>query len=110
MSDHEVLSSAWTLATTGDAESAVEIAAVRDVEDPSLWLHKALDVVWTYMSAQDRVISRIHEHDHDSMMWLSYAAALIGTEGAKSALRACSAGAPDDRCRTLCQNNLEDFS
>jgi hypothetical protein len=44
------------------------------------------------------------------MMWLSYAAALIGTEGAKSALRACSAGAPDDRCRTLCQNNLEDFS
>jgi hypothetical protein len=110
MSDHEVLSTAWTLATTGDAESAVEIAAVRDVEDPSLWLHKALDVVWTYMSAQDRVISRIHEHDHDSMMWLSYAAALIGTEGAKSALRACSAGAPDDRCRTLCQNNLEDFS
>ena len=110
MSDSEVLSTAWTLATTGDAESAAEIAAVRDVEDPSLWLTKALDVVWTYMSAPDRVISRIHEHDHNSMLWLTYAAALIGTEDAKSALRACSAGAPDDRCRMLCQNNLEDAS
>lgn len=110
MSAHEVLSTAWTLAMLGDAESAVEIAAVRDVEDPSLWLHKALDVVWTYMSAPERVISRIYEHDHDSMLWLTYAAALLGTEDAKSALRACSAGAPDDRCRVLCQNNLEGAS
>jgi hypothetical protein len=111
MSDHEVLSTAWTLATIGDAEPAAEIAAeiaaVRDVEDPSLWLTKALDVVWTYMSAPDRVISRIHEHDHDSMLWLTYAAALIGTEEAKAALQACAAAAPDDRCRGLCQNNLE---
>jgi hypothetical protein len=107
MSDHEVLATAWTLAALRDDEAAAAIAEVRDVEPPDRWLHKALDVVWTYISSPDRVITRIQEHDHDSMKWLAYAATLIGTAEATTALRECSMSAPDDRCRMVCQTQFE---
>jgi hypothetical protein len=106
--EHEVLSTAWDLAALGDTAAPAAIAAVRDVEPPDRWLHKALDVVWTYMSAPDRVITRIRDRDHVSMLWLAHAAGLIGTPEALSALRDGSAGAPDDRCRLICQTRLEE--
>lgn len=107
--DREVLSTAWDLVRLGDPEAPTAIDEVRDLEAPDRWLHRALDVISTYVSAPDRIVTRILEHDHDSMTWLVYAAGLIGTAEAKSALRECSARAPDDRCRMICGTRLEEL-
>jgi hypothetical protein len=108
INDSEVLSTAWALAGLGDAESAALIAEVRDTRPPDVALHKSLDVIWTYLAAPERVVTRIKEHDHESMMWLAYAATLMGTNDAKRALRDCSERAPDDLCRGFCQRELSE--
>jgi hypothetical protein len=108
INDSEVLSTAWALASLGDADSAALIAEVRDSKPPDAALHKSLDVVWTYLTGPERVVTRIQEHDHESMMWLAYAATLMGTDDAKRALRHCSERAPDDLCRGFCQRELSE--
>ena len=104
---YEALATSWTLAKIGDKESVEVLRRYRDGHEPWTWQHKAADVVLLYMTAPDEVVRRIEGHDHDRMLWLAYAAKLVGTPSALAALRSGADTLADEECRAACRYTLE---
>ena len=105
---NEALAASWTLAQVGDAASVPLLEEYRDSFGDWQWERKAAHVVLLYMTDPDAVIRLVGSHDHERMLWLSYAAKLIGTPDAIRTLRECSTSAPDEECRAKCLYSLNE--
>jgi HEAT repeat protein len=105
--DDEVIATAWTVARLGDRQSADVLRQRRD-EFPS-WnaKFKALDSILVLLEDPESLPALIRSHDHDRMLWISYAAKVHGSAEAIGALRECAESAPDTECRSYCEYALK---
>ena len=105
--DGEAISSAWRLAKQHDVAAVPAIDAFRTRFEPSWWQYKAASTILLAIQDPREIARRIRDHDHEHMMWLSYAATWVDEPEARKALQECAANAPDDHCRTVCTFSLE---
>src|SRR5216683_8199292 len=103
----EPLTAMWALAAVGD-EGAVDLIRAKIAgRQPNALDRMNGEVVIMLMTNLSEILRRIRDHDHDRMLMLSKAAALMGTHEAVEALRACADRAPDSQCRENCREDLE---
>ncbi len=97
----------WALGALGDPANldVVRAATRRDRARP----RNTAIAVELLISDPEQLCQRIESHDHDLMPWLTYAAAMLGTERARLALEHCALNAPDGECRVYATKRLARF-
>jgi hypothetical protein len=95
----EPVSALWTLAELGAISARDDVVKV--VRQPHEPFHaRVAEIVLAVLDRDEQAITRrLEAHDHEAVPWLVYAARILGTPGARQAVEAVAAAAPDDECR-----------
>ncbi len=103
----EALGAMWALARIGDKQS---VGAVRELvtdSDRQLLRRSAAVVLMILEGSGEEILARIRAHDHELMPWLPEAARLVAGGGALPTIEECARTAPDDDCRSYCEQALQ---